>query len=163
MSKYVLTDVANTTVLQYPFRPRRGLRSVYPNVSFPRDMSDAQLAEWNVFPVLSTTQPSFNSMTETIREDNPVQDVDGNWVQVYTVIPLDPSDQRERRVDALLAAVLAEAKADQTIKTFLNMDPASRRAFISSMNDINDVKLVCQVLAAGVHLLLLKYLADQVD
>lgn len=53
-------------------------------VSFPRDIPDATLAEYDVYPVQPTDQPNYDPATHRIEEATPAL-VDGVWTQAWTV------------------------------------------------------------------------------
>jgi hypothetical protein len=59
------------------------LRRDNPNTSFPKAVSDAVLASYDVFPLSLTEQPAYDH-TKIIVEGTPVQ-VDGAWTQVWDV------------------------------------------------------------------------------
>ena len=79
---YVLTD-GSTNVVTYPYSIGL-LRGDNPSVSFPASPTDTLLADWNVFPVTNTTQPSIDTLTEYITEANPTFVTD-HWEQVWVV------------------------------------------------------------------------------
>jgi hypothetical protein len=54
------------------------------NTSFSEDMPNERLAEWEMYPVISTDQPEITEGKELV-EDVPV--FDGNkWLQVWKLI-----------------------------------------------------------------------------
>ncbi len=69
--------------VQYPSSPEQ-LRRDNPGVSFPEVIPGSLLAEWGVYPVTPTAQPAFDSLTQTVVEDTPIQ-IDGVWTQVWEV------------------------------------------------------------------------------
>lgn len=75
-----------TTPQTYPYSVSQLMRD-NPQTSFPRNPSDALLAEYNVYPVKPTELPEFDPMTQRIEEGTPVLQ-DGEWVQVWDVIDL---------------------------------------------------------------------------
>ena len=63
--------VANGAVEQFPYT-LGNLRRDNPNTSFPKNPSDEMLADWGVYPVSSTDQPSFDVKTQNVsQDDNP--------------------------------------------------------------------------------------------
>ena len=68
-------------VINYPYTIEQ-LRAAHKNVSFPQNMTESLLAEWDVFNVISVTQPI--DYTKNIVEGDPTL-VDGsyyqNWIQ----------------------------------------------------------------------------------
>lgn len=107
---YILTDGSNN-IVTYPYSVGL-LRGAYPNISFPAVPTDALLAEWNVFPVNSTTVPSINTLTQTVSEGTPVFVTD-HWEQTWVVDGLPPEEQ-----DAILAQF--EESAQSTAASLLD-------------------------------------------
>ena len=77
------------------------------NTSFPRNPSDAMLADWNVFPVIEQEPPSFNSATQNLNQVNPIL-VDGEWLQAWEVTDSSAEEIAERT-----EAKAAEVRADR--------------------------------------------------
>ena len=91
----------------YPYSVGQ-LRADNPQVSFPRDPSDALLAEWGVFPVAETTQPTV-TYAQNLAEAAP-QRIDGVWTQVWRVTDASAGEIAERTA-AQAADVRAERNA----------------------------------------------------
>lgn len=70
------------------------LRRDNPNTSFPKAVSDAVLASYDVFPLSPTAQPAYDH-TKIIVEGTPVQ-VDGAWTQVWSVSDASSSEISDR-------------------------------------------------------------------
>lgn len=79
---FILTDGLNNSVT-YPYSIGL-LRRDNPSVSFPATMSNAQLAEWNVYPVIDQPQPTIDTLLEYITEGTPVYS-GGDWLQTWVV------------------------------------------------------------------------------
>jgi hypothetical protein len=94
MTSYILSNGSATV---YPYSPAQ-LRADNPGTSFPSDMPDARLAEWNVYPVTPTPQPAHNPETQRLTEGTPEQ-VAGAWVQVWTVTDLTPEEIEARIIE----------------------------------------------------------------
>lgn len=62
-----------------------------PQTSFPKDMTDAVLASWGVYPVKSAPQPQFDPITQRVVESAPIE-VDGQWMQQWDVQALTPEE-----------------------------------------------------------------------
>lgn len=103
---YVLTN-GEGKVLQYPYHPDM-LRYAHPNVSFPAQMTDTQLAEWNVFEVAQTPIPTYNSLTHKITNADPVYN--GGWQQHWTVTAMDDGEAQQAK-DEAISALRAERNA----------------------------------------------------
>lgn len=60
------------------------LRKAHPNVSFPVQPTDEDLAAFNRYRVAHTSQPAHDARTERVDEADPVLTEDG-WQQAWTV------------------------------------------------------------------------------
>ena len=76
-------------VAAYPYEIFQ-LRHDNPNVSFPQfgmaAMTDEELALYNTYPVISTEPPTIDPETESLVDSCAF--VDGEWVQIWFVVPL---------------------------------------------------------------------------
>jgi hypothetical protein len=61
------------------------LRADYPNVSFPLNLPDERLAEFNMIRVLEEPRPTVDRFHTAVQNDLPVL-VDGQWVLQWTVV-----------------------------------------------------------------------------
>ena len=71
------------------------LRRDNPNTSFPRNPSDAVLADWNVFPVVEQSPPEYNPANQNLNQLNPTL-VDGEWLQTWQVTAASAEEIAER-------------------------------------------------------------------
>jgi hypothetical protein len=92
---YVLAP--NEAVEKYPYSIGN-LRKDNPQVSFPRNPSDATLAEYGVLPVARTERPEHDPITENLNEGTPAL-VNGVWTQVWVVTPANPEEIEQRIAD----------------------------------------------------------------
>jgi hypothetical protein len=92
MTMYVLAP--NQTVEIFPYSIGN-LRRDNPNVSFPRNPSDAVLADWNVFPVVEQSPPEYNPANQNLNQLNPTL-VDGEWLQTWQVTAASAEEIAER-------------------------------------------------------------------
>lgn len=95
------------------------LRKDNPNVSFPREMTDEQLANRNIYPVAVTSKPEYNLLVQSVRQSDP-QNVNGSWVIDWAVENLPQEDAannvRNHRND-LLAECDWTQLADATVNS----------------------------------------------
>ena len=89
---YVLAP--NKTVEIYPYSIG-DLRRDNPNTSYPRNPSDAVLADWNVFPVTDKPTPAYNPATQNCNQVNPTLKA-GKWEMAWAVTPATPEQIAER-------------------------------------------------------------------
>lgn len=60
------------------------LRRDNPNVSFPKSPSDEMLRDWDVYPLTTESEPSFDRDTQFSTLGNP-QLIDGVWKRSWTI------------------------------------------------------------------------------
>jgi len=101
---YVLAP--NQTVETFPYSIG-DLRRDNPNTSFPRNPSDALLADWSVFPVIKQEPPSINPATQNLNQTNPTL-VDGQWLQTWQITDATSEEIAERT-----ESKAAEVRADR--------------------------------------------------
>jgi hypothetical protein len=89
---YVLAS--DQTVEIYPYSID-DLRRDNPNTSYPRNPSDATLADWNVFPVTDKPAPNFNPATQNCNQINPTLKA-GTWEMAWAVTPATLQEITER-------------------------------------------------------------------
>ncbi len=103
--------IENGSVVAYPYDKSRFLRD-NPQTSFPVALPDNLLAEYGVFPVSPSTQPTYDTATQGVVEDTPVLVVQ-TWTQQWAIYPLSQAE-----IDAL-----AQQVADTTAKDSAKLDP----------------------------------------
>lgn len=89
---YVLAP--DQTVEIYPYSID-DLRRDNPNTSYPRNPSDATLADWNVFPVVDKPTQAYNPATQNCNQINPTL-VAGKWEMAWAVTPATLQEITER-------------------------------------------------------------------
>jgi hypothetical protein len=85
---YVL--VHNQEVQSYPYSVDQ-LKRDNPDVSFPADITDEVLSNWNVFPVADTPQPPYNVHTQKVVWATPAL-VDGVWAHQWKIVSLSQEE-----------------------------------------------------------------------
>lgn len=114
----------NTVTLQYPVSEIE-IRSLHPNTSFPIPFSPPEEYAL-VFPI---PQPTFNQVTEFVREIIPQQVESGNWEQRWEVVNLDP--------DIAAANQLAE---QARIKNEIVFNTQKRLDLFAQTRNYDDIK-----------------------
>ena len=104
--------IESGTVAQYPYSVKQ-LQKDHPNTSFPRQPSDALMAEWGVYPVIKTDRPQVDQ-TKNLAEGMPDL-VEGVWVQVWEVTDATADEIAERT--AREAARVRRVRDDLLAKT----------------------------------------------
>lgn len=108
------------------------LRRDHPNVSFPKQPSDALLAEWDVYPYTVLPQPDYDSLVQRC-EASPLEQVSGAWIQAWTVEQL-PLEDAERNVRSKRDSLLARSDWTQVIDA--PVDQAAWAAYRQALRDI---------------------------
>lgn len=94
------------------------LRRDNPQVSFPKNIPNSTLAEFDVYPLKATPQPAFDPMTQRVEEGTPVrqrtknsdgtfkaddpatgEDEAWEWVQTWQVTPLSAEEIAQIQAD----------------------------------------------------------------
>ena len=88
------------------------LRRDNPQVSFPKSIPDATLAEYDVYPLTATERPSYDPITQNLTEGTPAL-VDGVWTQVWEISEATPEEIGERKADQLEGIKRERANAYQ--------------------------------------------------
>jgi hypothetical protein len=89
---YVLTD--KTKVVKYPYSLVE-LRKDNPNTSFPDTLSENNLAEWHVLPVIPQNPPAYDLATENLNEIDPTYGRN-QWQQAWSVTKASSEEIAER-------------------------------------------------------------------
>ena len=84
----------NQTVEIFPYSIDDLMRD-NPNVSYPSNPGDTELANWNVFRVTDIPAPDYNPATQNCNQINPTL-IDGEWVMTWAVTPATPEQITER-------------------------------------------------------------------
>jgi hypothetical protein len=89
----------NGTAETYPYSIGQ-LRKDNPQVSVPKNPTDALLASYDVFPVTSAERPVYDPITQNLTEAAPTL-ADGVWTQVWAVTGATPEEIAQRQTDQL--------------------------------------------------------------
>ena len=92
MAVYLLAD--GNAVKRYPYNLGTLVQD-NPGTSFPLDMSEEDLSEWQVFPV-QLVNPDYDLFSETPVEVSPVCE-DGEWRQAWTVRQATAEEIQQRK------------------------------------------------------------------
>jgi hypothetical protein len=84
-----------TTPKTYPYSVSQLMRD-NPQTSFPKNPPDEVLAQWNVFPVARSDQPTYDPATHRIEEGAPAL-VGGSWTQAWDVIALTAEEVADQQ------------------------------------------------------------------
>lgn len=103
---YIL--VKDGVVEKYPYSVEE-LKKDNPQTSFPVQINDNVLAQWNVFPVIDIEYPQVD-YTKNVVEETP-NFVNGAWYQDYTVVDATSEEIAQRKADLNLQAKANRADA----------------------------------------------------
>ena len=149
------------------------LRADEPSRSFSVAPSDAELAEFDVYRVQPTEQPSYDPTTHRVVEVQPVE-VDGRWLQAWQLVELTPAEadayyrqthpprwlqfgevvQSDAAVNAMLSAALETAPA-LAMALSVGLGKAADgdgRVFLSAWATARNAGLVSDQLAESLRL-----------
>jgi len=108
------------------------LRRDNSNVSFPKQPSDALLADWDVYPYTVLPQPTCDALVQKIIAA-PFEQVSGAWLQSWTVENLSPEDA-ERNVRSKRDVLLAQS--DWTQVADAPVDQATWATYRQALRDV---------------------------
>ena len=132
----LLVKATGSTVQKYPYSVGL-LRKDNPNTSFPKQVSAADMASFNVYPVTEVT-PTVSDTQKLVKVWTPTL-VDGDWVLAHEAVDLTSDDIAE--ATAVLAANAREernkrlAATDWTSSSDVTMS-AEMRTYRASLRDV---------------------------
>lgn len=81
---YVLTD-GNNNIVKYPYTIW-DLKNDNPNTSFPYDITDSQLSEFNVYNVNAEPMPIYNDLEYNCIENDTPEYIDNVWTVGWSIV-----------------------------------------------------------------------------
>ena len=132
----LLVKATGSTVQKYPYSVGL-LRKDNPNTSFPKQVSAADMASFNVYPVTEVT-PTVSDTQKLVKVWTPTL-VGGDWVLAHEAVDLTSDDIAE--ATAVLAANAREernkrlAATDWTSSSDVTMS-AEMRTYRASLRDV---------------------------
>ncbi len=91
----MLVKTNDGSVEKFPYS-KAELKKDYPQISWPRVITDSHLASVEVYPVTPTAKPSIDPVEQGVTSVDPVL-VDGEWTQQWSVFSLSNEEIAERR------------------------------------------------------------------
>jgi hypothetical protein len=92
----MFVKVTNDQIDQYPYTVG-DLRRDNPNTSFPKQVPEATMAQYGMYPVGYAAAPDYNPDTHRIQNSNMPELVDGKWTLTKTVVELTPEQLEDRK------------------------------------------------------------------
>lgn len=102
--------IKDNQIEKYPYSINQ-LKQDNKDTSFPAEMSDERLADWDVYPVTPTDYPQVD-YTKNVAEGEP-QLIDGVWTQVWNV-----TDKPQVEIDEITTSLKAEAYRNESDPLF---------------------------------------------
>jgi hypothetical protein len=88
--------ITNGTPSKYPYSIE-DFRKDNPNVSIPATLDDAYLAEWGVYTVTDTPEPTYNRATHRLVWGTPTL-INGQWTHTWESVLLSAEEQQNMTV-----------------------------------------------------------------
>lgn len=114
------------------------LRRDNPNTSFPRNPSDAVLADWDVYPVTVATQPTLNPGEIAELESTPTY-INGAWIVNWTVRNLTQDETDGMAFEARSERDRLLLNSDWTQLPDSPLDATSKSAWADYRQDLRDI------------------------
>lgn len=92
----MFVKVTNDQIDQYPYTVG-DLRRDNPNTSFPKQVPEATMAQYGMYPVGYAAAPDYNPDTHRIQNSNMPELVDGKWTLTKTVVELTSEQLEDRK------------------------------------------------------------------
>lgn len=135
---YVLAP--NQVVAKYPYSVDQ-LKRDNPATSFPVQMSDQDLAAWEVYPVVAQDPPSYNEATQTCSQVDPIFS-NNKWLMQWQITEATP-EEIQQRTEAKATAVRLDrnqrlAECDWTQLPDAPVDSAMWAVYRQALRDVTD-------------------------
>ena len=137
--------ITGQTVVKFPYTFNH-LKTDFPNVSFPKDITVIDLAAWGVAEVIQQADPSYNPATERLEQGVPVYGQP--WTVTQVVTPLTQQEQDDYAAGVIRAEDRAAILADTEVVNFLKSRPAQINNYIdTNVNDMAGAKALLKIMA----------------
>lgn len=74
------------------------LKQEHRNTSFPANITENMLADFNVYPVLDTARPNFDALTQRVEESDTPIFTDGAWYVVWNIVDFSPEEANRQEL-----------------------------------------------------------------
>jgi hypothetical protein len=120
----------NGLIDKYPYSINQ-LKQDNKDTSFPTEMSDERLADWDVFPVVPTDYPQVD-YKQIIAEDTPINE-NGVWKQVWNV-----TDKSVDEISVIQESNKKEAYREESDPLFFKWQrgEATQQEWLDKVNEI---------------------------
>lgn len=122
--------INNGVIEKYPYTID-DLKEDNPQTSFPIKMSDERLADWNVFPIVTTDVPSI-TYKQNLLEGTPIND-NGVWKQVWVI-----TDKSLDEINVIHESYRKQAYIDESDPLFFKWQrgEATQQEWLDKVNEI---------------------------
>ena len=137
----MFVKVTNGQIDQYPYTVG-DLRRDNPNTSFPKNVPEATMVSYGMFPVGYEAAPEYDPMTHRLQHSSEPVLKDGKWVLVKTVVALTPEQIADR--DAAKGAEVRKKRnqllsdSDWTQLADAPVDATAWATYRQGLRDITD-------------------------
>jgi hypothetical protein len=114
----MFVKIVDNNVARFPYNIG-DLKKENPSTSFPKPITENELAAFDVYPVTSTASPAFDNKTHRVRQG--VELIDGVWTQTWSLQELPEQQandniraERDRRLAKCDWSQLSDAPVDST-------------------------------------------------
>lgn len=114
------------------------LRRDNPNTSFPRNPSDAVLADWDVYPVTAGARPTTQPNEVAVLANTPTL-LDGAWVVEWVVRSYTQEETDFRAVEVRTERDNLLAQSDWTQVSDSPLSTAEKEAWAAYRQDLRDI------------------------
>lgn len=122
----------NNSIIQYPYTVN-DLKKDNPSTSFPKELSEATMAEFNMYPVGYEPAPVFDPNTQYIETSAQPSLINGKWLLTKTVV-----NMTQEQIDARDGRLKAETK-DKASKLLTESDFYDLPNTASQIVNIEDI------------------------
>ena len=121
--------IINNAVAKYPYSFAQ-LCNENPQISFPREVDNKKLEEFNVYKV-HVAVPSYDPLVQDATEVNPTL-VNGVWTQTWAITNASANDIALRQQTQADTAAHDEVKIDAFVNSFLGMTPTQAATYVEN-------------------------------
>jgi hypothetical protein len=125
--------IENNVITKYPYSISE-LKLDNPDTSFPSELSNELLSEWNIYPITISSQPSI-TYKQNIVEGTPNL-INGVWKQVWTV-----QDKHLNEVNAIQEEGKKQAYREESDPLFFKWQrgEATQQDWLDKVNEIKQL------------------------
>jgi|TARA_R110000851_G_scaffold99236_1_gene214204 hypothetical protein len=93
--------VVDGVIVKYMYT-NSDLKQEHHNVSFPANITEKMLADYDVYPVLDAPEPNFDALTQRVEESDTPIFKDGAWYVVWNIVDFTPEERHARELKLII-------------------------------------------------------------